>query len=187
MRRNRPAPYQTRPAAEKALAGPITPKQPTTFLATQKDQGGVALNAPLSDILKEAKCLNIITYPKERTKPLVNIDPAKWCDYHKMNGHVTDQCWTLRYNIERLIKHGHLLEFVDPVVDNGVVPVAEEDLELGDLLGNICSISDGEISSARKRYSCMVNSVHAGQHGFDHPNIIFSPTDFEGWPLTRTT
>lgn len=52
-------------------------------------------------------------------------------------------------------------------------------------MGNICSISGsfsggGETSSTRKRYSRMVKYVHTRQYGFDHPNITFSPKDFEG-------
>lgn len=104
---NRPAPYPERPGV-----GPPTLKLVKTVNATGTARGDITLNAPVSEILKEATRMKLISFPRERSKPPLNADPEKWCDFHGINGHVIDQCWILRHEIERLIKKGHLLEFV---------------------------------------------------------------------------
>lgn len=54
----------------------------------------------------------MVQYPRAPRRPPVNIDTTKWCDFHKDVGHTIDACWTLRKEIERLIKAGHLANFV---------------------------------------------------------------------------
>lgn len=73
-------------------------------------------------------------------------------------------------------KKRHLLEFFTDTAEGNEVATVEE--SIGSISGGFSG--GGKTSSARKRYSCMVNSGHAGQHGFDHPNITFLPKDFEG-------
>ncbi|XP_043809789.1 uncharacterized protein LOC122723096 [Manihot esculenta] len=39
-------------------------------------------------------------------------DPDKYCQYHRAHGHDTNNCFQLIIEIERLIKRGHLKNFV---------------------------------------------------------------------------
>ena len=47
----------------------------------------------------------------------IKADPAKrddikTCAYHKEHGHTTDQCRSLHYLVERLIRVGHLKQYI---------------------------------------------------------------------------
>ncbi|KAJ1381764.1 hypothetical protein SESBI_44834 [Sesbania bispinosa] len=36
----------------------------------------------------------------------------RWCEFHKVKGHDTEECWDLMNQIERLIKDGYLKRYV---------------------------------------------------------------------------
>ena len=55
---------------------------------------------------------NLIQYPPPPKRPPPDSDPGKWCEYHRSIGHLTDDCRTLRKEVERLIKEGHLGKFI---------------------------------------------------------------------------
>ncbi|XP_021733170.1 uncharacterized protein LOC110699991 [Chenopodium quinoa] len=40
-----------------------------------------------------------------------NRDTSKWCDFHRDNGHTTDECTHLKDNIEDLVRRGYLNQF----------------------------------------------------------------------------
>ncbi|XP_057425720.1 uncharacterized protein LOC130719093 [Lotus japonicus] len=66
---------------------------------------------PLAVNLTEAlhTCLeaNVIRFPRQPKQPTGNnVDKRKWCEYHRISGHDTDDCFTLRKEIEKLIKAG---------------------------------------------------------------------------------
>ncbi|XP_057432487.1 uncharacterized protein LOC130725257 [Lotus japonicus] len=111
-------------------------------------------------------------------------------------GHTTDNCWTLRKEIERLIKVGHLANFVSNEHTQAEVTKAtgcgaskgKEIVEdLGILAGSCSSIAEGfgggRLSSkGRKRYVEAVNSVHKAYEGecwLNHTTITFTPRDFD--------
>ncbi|XP_050238287.1 uncharacterized protein LOC126687774 [Mercurialis annua] len=39
-------------------------------------------------------------------------DNSKYCEFHRDNGHTTDECWHLKEEIEKLIERGSLSQFV---------------------------------------------------------------------------
>ncbi|XP_057418260.1 uncharacterized protein LOC130712443 [Lotus japonicus] len=111
-------------------------------------------------------------------------------------GHNTDNCWTLHKEIERLIKAGHLSNFVsgdntqlDAVKNTGGESAKGKEVveELGVPAGSCLSIAGGfgggSISSkGRKRYVEAVNSVHHAYEGecwLNHTPITFSPKDYD--------
>ncbi|XP_057417975.1 uncharacterized protein LOC130712123 [Lotus japonicus] len=116
-RQKRPAPY---------LAGRQGPQSNTWHRNSQPAsvnpaaQGGHApaqghqtkLNAHLSTILQAVGQTNVVQYPRPPRRPPANVDTTKWCEFHKAMGHNTYNCWTLHKEIERLIKAGHLSNFV---------------------------------------------------------------------------
>ncbi|XP_057426070.1 uncharacterized protein LOC130719460 [Lotus japonicus] len=66
---------------------------------------------PLAVNLTEAlhTCLeaNAIHFPRQPKQPTgSNVDKRKWCEYHRISGYDTDDCFTLRKEIEKLIKAG---------------------------------------------------------------------------------
>ncbi|XP_057418835.1 uncharacterized protein LOC130713048 [Lotus japonicus] len=111
-------------------------------------------------------------------------------------GHTTDNCWTLRKEIERFIKAEHLANFVsnEPVqpevakaVGAGTSKGKDIVEDLGILAGSCSSIvggfSGGRLSGkGRKRYVEAVNSVHKAYEGecwLNHTPITFTTKDFD--------
>ncbi|XP_057444571.1 uncharacterized protein LOC130736804 [Lotus japonicus] len=85
------------------------------------------LNAPLSTILKAVAQTNAVQYPPLPRRPPANVDTNRWCEYHKTLGHTTDNCWNLRREIDRLIKAGHLANFVKEAATSEVTKVTQGD------------------------------------------------------------
>ncbi|XP_019442290.1 PREDICTED: uncharacterized protein LOC109347006 [Lupinus angustifolius] len=70
------------------------------------------LNASRSRILQEVLSTHLVQLPRPRpTKPGPQ-DRSKYCDYHSMFGHLTNDCTQLRDTIEDLIQAGHLQQFI---------------------------------------------------------------------------
>lgn len=40
------------------------------------------------------------------------MQSPKYCDFHRDRGHLTEECYQLKEEIERLVQEGHLREFV---------------------------------------------------------------------------
>ncbi|XP_057432102.1 uncharacterized protein LOC130724850 [Lotus japonicus] len=77
--------------------------QSMTWTRNQQDR-----STPLAVNLTEAlhMCLkaNTIRFPKQPKRPPSNVDRNKWCEYHRIARHNTDDCFTLKKEIEALIK-----------------------------------------------------------------------------------
>ncbi|XP_019427165.1 PREDICTED: uncharacterized protein LOC109335486 [Lupinus angustifolius] len=70
------------------------------------------LNASRSRILQEVLFTHLVQLPRPRpTKPGPQ-DRSKYCDYHSMFGHLTNDCTQLRDTIEDLIQAGHLQRLI---------------------------------------------------------------------------
>lgn len=129
-----------------------------------------------------------------------NADPSKWCEYHRSTGHDTNSCWTLKREIDNLIKAGHYRRY-DQRDDRQQGPVKDQkketqavakrgvegtfSQELGPAAGTINTIAGGfaggkDTQVTRKRHVRVVNSVHEIPFGFQHPDITISMADFEG-------
>ncbi|XP_057418389.1 uncharacterized protein LOC130712579 [Lotus japonicus] len=48
---------------------------------------------------------------RKSSKRLVAVDKTKWCEYHRSAGHDTDDCFTLKKEIERVIKTGRSQQY----------------------------------------------------------------------------
>ncbi|XP_017432042.1 uncharacterized protein LOC108339421 [Vigna angularis] len=68
------------------------------------------LNAPRAKVLEEALSVELIT-PQRKPSPR-NADERKSCRYHQNHGHTTEDCITLKNEIENLIRAGHLRRFI---------------------------------------------------------------------------
>ncbi|XP_019429694.1 PREDICTED: uncharacterized protein LOC109337226 [Lupinus angustifolius] len=70
------------------------------------------LNANRSRILHEVLSTHLVQLSRPRpTKPDPQ-DRSKYCDYHSMFGHLTNDCTQLRDTIEDLIQAGHFQRFI---------------------------------------------------------------------------
>ncbi|XP_057444188.1 uncharacterized protein LOC130736369 [Lotus japonicus] len=156
----------------------VSSAQVTQSVAPPNGTPLTKLNAPLSTILRVVGQTNVVQYPPPPRRPPSNVDTNRWCEFHKALGHTTDNCWTLRQEIDRLIKVGHLASFVKDASAQEPAKVAQGDKgkgkevveELGDPVGECASIAGGfgrgELSSkARKRYVAAVHSVHVAYEG----------------------
>ncbi|XP_014503259.1 uncharacterized protein LOC106763602 [Vigna radiata var. radiata] len=68
------------------------------------------LNAPLAKVFKEALSAELINI-KKRPTPWA-ADETKICLFHDNRGHATEDCTTLRDELERIIRAGYLQQFV---------------------------------------------------------------------------
>ncbi|KAJ1401774.1 hypothetical protein SESBI_28535 [Sesbania bispinosa] len=76
------------------------------------------LNTTRARILREVYQSDLIRLPPQAEGPK-GPDMNKWCDYHRVRGHDTENCWTLMNRIERLIKEGYLGRYVEKRKDRG--------------------------------------------------------------------
>ncbi|RVX06319.1 hypothetical protein CK203_027529 [Vitis vinifera] len=49
-------------------------------------------------------------------------DSSKRCAFHKDHGHTTEACWSLQYLVEKLIKAGHLKQYVSSDAEGKSLP-----------------------------------------------------------------
>lgn len=54
----------------------------------------------------------MVDEPKLPKRPPRNVDTSKWCEYRRTVGHDTDDCYTLKREMDKLIKVGHLRRYV---------------------------------------------------------------------------
>ncbi|XP_073119762.1 uncharacterized protein [Henckelia pumila] len=71
------------------------------------------LNARLTDILVVAEKQGLLRPPRPMQNNPKRLRSEKYCHFHKDKGHTTEDCFSLRAEIEKLIKRGHLGNFVD--------------------------------------------------------------------------
>src|ERR1044072_3116575 len=55
--------------------------------------------------------LNVFRYPPPSRNRVARTDGSPWCDFHYNVGHDTNDCWTLREQIEQLLKEGRLKQY----------------------------------------------------------------------------
>ncbi|XP_057452152.1 uncharacterized protein LOC130743963 [Lotus japonicus] len=168
--------------------------QSMTWTRNQQDR-----STPLAVNLTEAlhMCLeaNTIRFPKQPKRPPGNVDRSKWCEYHRIAGHNTDDCFTLKKEIEALIKAGYMRQLDGRKESEGAETSTKRDdtgkeieesepkkQARGETKGRIHSIfggfrGGGMTNSSRKRYVHSINAVYAndwGNWGINQPDITFT-------------
>ncbi|XP_057426237.1 uncharacterized protein LOC130719638 [Lotus japonicus] len=168
--------------------------QSMTWTRNQQDR-----STPLAVNLTEAlhMCLeaNTIRFPKQPKRPPGNVDRSKWCEYHRIAGHNTDDCFTLKKEIEALIKAGYMRQLEGRKESEGARTSTKRDdtgKEIeeseprkqagGETKGRIHSIfggfrGGGVTNSSRKRYVHSINAVYTndwGSWGINQPYITFT-------------
>lgn len=77
-------------------------------------------NASQAEVLMVVQDKEYVQWPKLMKTDPKKKDPDKYCQFHKIHRHDTNNCYQLLYEIERLIKRGHLKNFVRKVEELGV-------------------------------------------------------------------
>ncbi|KAJ1410034.1 hypothetical protein SESBI_22269 [Sesbania bispinosa] len=162
------------------------------------------LNAKRSQILREVYNLDLLEMPPPG-KGLRGPFKDRWCAFHRLKGHDTEECWDLMNQIEHLIKDGYLKRYVAgknradyvrqrgrgrgrgyPPQDKNKENHAEQETEIRGTVTTISGgfIGGGSTSSARKKYSRSVMQVNTVTEDElihpNHPPITFSNDDFKG-------
>ncbi|XP_057450088.1 uncharacterized protein LOC130741257 [Lotus japonicus] len=71
----------------------------------RREESGKILSAHLTELLREVKAMHAVEEGEMETDPpRVATDKTKWCEYHRSAGHDTGDCFTLKNEIERLIR-----------------------------------------------------------------------------------
>ncbi|XP_057444041.1 uncharacterized protein LOC130736215 [Lotus japonicus] len=73
----------------------------------RQEESGKRLSTHLTELLREVKATHAAEEgEREVNPPRVVVDKTKWCEYHRSAGHDTEDCFTLKNEIERLIREG---------------------------------------------------------------------------------
>ncbi|XP_021602047.1 uncharacterized protein LOC110607270 [Manihot esculenta] len=72
----------------------------------------IPLNAFRAEVLIAVQDKEFLQWPKPMKAEANWRDPHKYCQYHRTHGHDTNDCYQMISEIERLIKRGHLRNFV---------------------------------------------------------------------------
>ena len=89
------------------------------------------------------------------------LGPRKdsWCEFHKAFGHHIDNCLSLGYQLDELVRTGFLKDYVaEPTTTATLPPPAEEPTHEMPVLGEVHTIAGGfsgggPTASQRKKYA----------------------------------
>lgn len=76
------------------------------------EEASLVLNTNLADIYREIKDTNMVGDPEMQKRSPRNVDMYRWCEDHRTVGHDTNEWYTLKREIKKLIKVRHLGRFV---------------------------------------------------------------------------
>src|ERR1044072_226083 len=112
-------------------------------------------------------------------------DQNKWCAFHRIIGHNTNDCHTIKREIESLVAKGHLDEFLRvvelPIETAKGPPNVNEDMdELDPPEGFVGMIMGGFTRNAETYGMHSLSSAPRKRLPMVHPPITFTTADFQG-------
>src|ERR1044072_7218312 len=149
-------------------------------------------------ILKNLHQANLITMPAPPKRQPKHADPNLWCDYLKSIRHTTNDCFTLKREIERLIAAGQLTPFAQVIpppknkanpkpkpkfqtpTSSTQSPDEDEVEELPEPEGKVNTITGGFNKAAVRHGVHAINLAPALRQPVSHPPITFTMADYEG-------
>ncbi|RDX66368.1 hypothetical protein CR513_54872, partial [Mucuna pruriens] len=78
-----------------------------------KDKHFTPLNEKRAQILREICHTRLLRFPPTSERRTMGNNQTEWCDFHRIMGHSTKACWTLKTQIERLIQEGKLNQYIN--------------------------------------------------------------------------
>ena len=107
-----------------------------------------------------------------------------WCEFHEAFGHHIDNCLSLGYRLDELVRTGVLKDYVaDPTTTATLPPPPEEPTHEMPVLGEVHTIAGGfsgggPTTSQRKKYARGVNSIEERLSGEPwESDIVFTRRD----------
>lgn len=91
---------------------PVDQRFPTRRI--REEPNFTPLSKSITEILKEIRNKEFFVLPTPMRTPAEKGDRSRFCDYHSSIGHSTEECTSLKYFLERLVKRGQIDEYVTP-------------------------------------------------------------------------
>ncbi|VFQ94437.1 unnamed protein product [Cuscuta campestris] len=91
---------------------PDGPKGASPGTSEKHKSANPVFTLPVAEVMAHAGQQGLMTYPTYSQKVCNVEDMGKWCAYHRKNDHNTEDCYTLKNEMARLIRRGHLKKFV---------------------------------------------------------------------------
>ncbi|VFQ93924.1 unnamed protein product [Cuscuta campestris] len=99
-----------KPFKNKKQGFPDGPKGASPGTSEKHKSANPVFTLPVAEVMAHAA--QLMTYPTYSQKVCNVEDTRKWCAYHRKNDHNTEDCYTLKNEMARLIRRGHLKKFV---------------------------------------------------------------------------
>ena len=100
-----------------------------------------------------------------KTDKVLGPRKKSWCEFHEAFGHHIDNCLSLGYQLDELVRSGFLKDYVaEPATIAALLAPTEEQAHEIPVLGEVHTIaggfsSGGPTASQRKKYARGVNSI----------------------------
>ncbi|RDX87986.1 hypothetical protein CR513_30479, partial [Mucuna pruriens] len=94
-------------------------------------QNFTPLTEKMMQILWEICHTSLLEFPPEVKGRVMGPNKDGWCDFHRAFDHSTEDCWSLKTQIERLVQQGHLSRFVQHSSNEGREAILAEKVERG--------------------------------------------------------
>ncbi|VFQ73945.1 unnamed protein product [Cuscuta campestris] len=101
-----------KPFKNKKQGFPDGPKGASPGTSEKHKSANPVFTLPVAEVMAHAAQQGLMTYPTYSQKVCNVEDIGKWCAYHRKNDHNTEDCYTLKNEMARLIRRGHLKKFV---------------------------------------------------------------------------
>ncbi|VFQ89214.1 unnamed protein product [Cuscuta campestris] len=101
-----------KPFKNKKQGFPDGPKGASPGTSEKHKSANPVFTLPVAEVMAHAAQQGLMTYPTYSQKVCNVEDTGKWCAYHRKNDHNTEDCYTLKNEMARLIRRGHLKKFV---------------------------------------------------------------------------
>ncbi|RDX66335.1 hypothetical protein CR513_54912, partial [Mucuna pruriens] len=87
-------------------------KHPMLARTNEHTQRFTPLTEKRTQILREIYHTTLLEYPQGAKGKVMGKDKDGWCDFHQAFGHITEDCWALKTQIEKLVQAGHLNRYI---------------------------------------------------------------------------
>ncbi|VFQ76186.1 unnamed protein product [Cuscuta campestris] len=101
-----------KPFKNKKQGFPDGPKGASLGTSEKHKSANPVFTLPVAEVMAHDAQQGLMTYPTYSQKVCNVEDTGKWCAYHRKNDHNTEDCYTLKNEMARLIRRGHLKKFV---------------------------------------------------------------------------
>ncbi|RDX74024.1 hypothetical protein CR513_46273, partial [Mucuna pruriens] len=87
-------------------------KCPMLNRTNEHTQNFTPLTEKRTQILREICHTTLLEFPQGTKGKVMGNDKDGWCNFHQTFGHITEDCWVLKMQIEKLVQAGHLNRYI---------------------------------------------------------------------------